>query len=92
MADNAYITAFSGKQLYIGDEVQLQLTGVDYEARAKKSLDWNCDTILDVDYLYELYSRPIGNKLEKCKGNLKIIYENNEVRLYKANQARLLSH
>src|SRR3989344_4678351 len=92
MADNAYITAFSGKQLYIGDEVQLQLTGVDYEALAKKSLDWNCDTILDVDYLYELYSRPIGNKLEKCKGNLKIIYENNQVRLYKANQARLLSH
>lgn len=85
LEDNAYVTAFSGKQSYIADEVQLELTGVDFRKRAKASLDWNCDIIGKVDYLYELRQNPIGNKLEDCKNRLKRIYKNKMVTIYEVN-------
>ncbi len=84
MNDNAYIAAFSGKQQYIADEVQLQLTGVDYEERMKKSLDWNCEVLNEVDYLYELTSRPLAH-LEGCQGHIEQIFQNKTVTIYTVN-------
>ncbi|MGB4965831.1 MAG: hypothetical protein WBO77_01845 [Microgenomates group bacterium] len=84
MNDSAYIAAFSGKQQYIADEVQLQLTGVDYQERFKKSLDWNCEVLKEVDYLYELTSRPITN-LTGCQGSIEQIFQNKTVTVYRVN-------
>lgn len=89
MNDSAYIAAFSGKQQYIADEVQLQLTGVDYHERYKRSLDWDCGILKEVDYIYELTSRPFTNlggsenMLEACQSILKQIFKNKTVTIYK---------
>lgn len=91
MNDSAYIAAFTGKQMYVADEVQLQLTGVDYEKRAKMSMDWNCTINDHVDYLYEVRSNPIEKKLDECKTSLRQIYKNTEVTIYTVNQGRLLT-
>lgn len=81
MNDSAYIAAFSGKQQYIADEVQLQLTGVDYHERYKRSLDWDCDILSEVNYLYELVSRPFTSK-SGCQERLQKIFQNKTVTVY----------
>lgn len=86
LGDNAYITAFSGKQSYIADEVQLELISVNYKKREAQSRDWNCLTVNRVDYLYEIKNNPMSNKLDKCKDKIVQIYKNDAVTIYKVNR------
>ena len=85
LGDSSYITAFSNKQSFIADEVQLQLVGIDYRERADMSRNWNCDVIRKANYLYELKQNPIGNKLNSCRRKFKKIYKNNLVTVYITN-------
>ena len=86
LGDSSYITAFSGKQSFIADEIQLLLTGVNYQKRKISGQSWNCTTIRKVRYLYELNNSPIGDKLDACKGELKRIYSNSTVTIYRVSQ------
>lgn len=86
LGDNAYVTAFSGKQSYIADEVQLELINVNYKERLTSAGDWSCATLRHVDYLYEIVSSPIGTRLDNCRDKYKQIYKNDSATLYKVSR------
>lgn len=81
----AYIAAFSGKQSYVSDFVQLDLIGIDYADRLKKLEKYDCSVMKDSDYIYyrEDFSVTL---LEKCssylKSNFTQSFKNNKVTIY----------
>lgn len=50
--DTAYVSAYSGKQLYMGDETQLQLLGIDYGARKKQLAENPCKVLQNTQIRY----------------------------------------
>jgi hypothetical protein len=80
--DTAYVSAFSGQQEYIGDQVQLRLTGIPYEARLKKYMNHDCSVLTEVNYLYDVKQRPIAPNYKACSQKLKEIYSNKSSVIY----------
>lgn len=81
--DTAYVSAFSGKQVYLADVLQLRLTGVPYEKRLEKVKNLDCSIIKDIDYLYEIRHIPNEGKLISCDpSKFKQIYDSKEVFIY----------
>ncbi len=90
-ADNSYVSAYSGKEVYIEDEEQQIILGTDYESRAKKARDFFVEKnplvankflkSEGIDYLYlpKVYSLPIAEE----EYIMYKIYENDEVNIYK---------
>ncbi len=82
--DTAYVAAFSAKQEYFANVLQLRLTGVPYEKRFEKMKKMDCSILAEVDYVYEI--RKLLNEekiLVKCKPkNAKKIFENKSVNIY----------
>lgn len=76
--DTAYVSAFSGKQVYLANILQLRLTGVPYENRLERVKNGDCSILNEIDYVYEvreLYDT--DNIVVKCKPkNVKLIYRN----------------
>lgn len=82
--DTAYIAAFSGKQVYFADELQLRLTGVEYLRRMEKMKQMDCSILKEIDYVYEIRELPDSDKIIiKCQPyNSSKIYENKKVIIY----------
>ena len=81
--DTAYVTAFSGKQSYLSDILQLRLTGVDYNQRLEKIQNNDCSLLKEVDYLYQNNEYKINRKLFNCENRLEMLYGNRTATIYK---------
>jgi len=83
MYDTAYVSAFSGKQTYLNDLVQLRLVGIDYAERLSQVKTKNCHVLSQVAYIYISgdYSPMLG--WQKCLGyELRLSYEGGDTRIY----------
>lgn len=82
--DTAYVSAFSGKVVYLANVTQLELTGVNYEQRLKKIQNNDCWVLDEVDYIYEIKSLPNMKNFLSCRSkNIKRIFSNEKVNIYK---------
>lgn len=82
--DSAYIAAFSGKQEYFSDLVQLRLTDVPYMERQQRMLEMDCTILNEIDYIYETRQRSRSDKWStNCKmDNFRVIYKNTNVIIF----------
>ncbi|QQG42211.1 MAG: hypothetical protein HYV90_02745 [Candidatus Woesebacteria bacterium] len=90
-ADNSYVSAYSGKSVYIEDVEQQIILNTDYETRVKnadrffveKDLKWSSKFLKDNDiryvYLPKIYQLPMAEE----EYPIKKIFENNAVNIYK---------
>ena len=82
--DTAYVSAFSGKQAYFANILQLRLTGISYEKRLARLRRMDCSVLNEVDYVYEIRSLLDEEKLVitcKVKRVMKI-FENKSINIY----------
>jgi hypothetical protein len=82
--DNAYVTAFTGKQAFFADLVQLQLTGIAYERRLARILNGDCSILKEVDYVYKTKTQS-DLIIERCvmPAALPVLYTDQYVEIYK---------
>ncbi|MGB9883545.1 MAG: hypothetical protein ACPLRN_03480 [Microgenomates group bacterium] len=84
LINNAYIPAFTGKQIFIADTAQLKITGINYQNRLEKILNYDCEIFKDkISYIYEVKSNAFLSKFKKCNLKIKKIFENKEVVIYR---------
>lgn len=83
IGDNAYVSAFSGKQQYLVDIVQLRLTGVDYEGRYDKIQKADCSIIKEIDYIYQNNSHIMERSLLDCGYKIEIIFGNTSASIHR---------
>jgi len=81
--DTAYVTAFSGKQSYLSDILQIRLTGIDYKKRLDKIEKNDCLILKEIDYIYYNNDYKINRKLFDCENHLKMLYGNRTATIYK---------
>ncbi|QQS44086.1 hypothetical protein IPM65_00570 [Candidatus Roizmanbacteria bacterium] len=68
-ADTSYVSAFTGKQEYINNWVQLELTDIDFKERYNEVKFLDCSFLEHVDYIY--YDTIYSNKMfGKCREEL----------------------
>lgn len=83
--DTSYVSAFSGKQVYLSDLGVLRIIGIDYEDRLKKIESGDCQVIEEIKYVYYIKKQK-DRYFRKClkiwSSQLKKIYENNFAILY----------
>ncbi len=84
LADTSYVSAFTGKQEYINNWVQLELTGIDFKGRYDQVKYVNCSFLENVDYIY--YDTNYSNRLfGKCSKELEPFrqtYSNGMIRIF----------
>lgn len=81
--DNAYVSAFSGKQSYLADILQLRLTGIDYQKRLNKINNNDCSILKEIDYIYFNNDYKVNRSLFDCESQLKLEFGNRTASLYK---------
>lgn len=80
--DTAYITAYSGKQVYLADRTQLELLSIPYLDRLKRIQEFDCTVLGEVDYLYERYNQPYVYQFAGCDKEIDTLLNNQEVTIY----------
>lgn len=92
-ADNSYVSAFSGKSVYIEDVEQQIVLDTDYKTRldsanrffVEKDLKWSSKFLYNnkIQYVYlpKVYQLPMA----EVEYPMRKIFENNEVNIYKVN-------
>lgn len=81
--DTAYVSAFSGKQSYISDILQLRLTGIDYKDRINKVMNNDCSILNEIDYIYYNNDYKIDRKLFDCQKKLELLFGNRTATIYR---------
>lgn len=85
--DTAYVAAFSGKQTYLNDLVQLRLTGIDYLNRVDRVGSGDCSALVQVKYIYIAGDQKQIEIWQKCDTyRLSEIYKNTEAAIYLISQ------
>lgn len=83
--NSSYISAFSGKQAYYADEIQLSLFGIPYEERRDRIQKADCSILQEVTYIY-LIKNERSAFINTCINNPefsgKQIFENDSVIIY----------
>lgn len=85
----SYVSAFSGKEVFIEDLINLEILGVDYKGRLNLQRDFsripeNSKKILkenNISYIYTVKSQNFQEMEEKM--GIKNIFENDEVKIFK---------
>ena len=82
--DTAYVAAFSGKQEFFSDELQLRLTGVNYKKRLERIQNMDCSILHEVDYIYQINENSKnGSIVTVCKPKkAKVMFNNRSVTIY----------
>ena len=83
--DTAYVSAYSGKPVYVADKDQLQLLGAEYGVRSKKLSDDPCSALPEVEYVYVRLNTQ-DQKVSRCDELSKeftLFYQNNMVLLWR---------
>lgn len=83
--DTGYVSAYSNKQTYLTDLIQLQLTNIDYTSRKAKLQAFDCSVLGDVKYLYEYKDSEYVQRFFDCGTKLDRVIENEEVSVYRVN-------
>lgn len=84
LMNNSYIPAFTGKQIFIADIAQLKITGVNYKDRLNRVLKNDCNIFKEnIKYVYEKKNSQFIDNFKNCGIKLLILYENDEVIIYK---------
>lgn len=82
--NNSYISAFTGKQIFIADIAQLKITGVNYQDRLNRILNNDCKIFKEnITYIYEKKHNQFMNNFKNCNIKLLLLYENDEIIIYK---------
>ena len=93
-ADNTYVSAFSGKPVYIEDAEQQIVLNTDYKGRleeanrffVEKNLSWSNKFLKDNNiryvYLPKIYQLPMAEQ----EYSMKKIFENGDANIYLVNQ------
>ncbi len=63
--DTAYVSAYSGKPVYLADRDQLQLLGTQYLDKLKQLSEDPCRVLPEVDYVY-LRLNTLDQKIRRC--------------------------
>ena len=83
-ADTSYVSAFTGKQEYINNWVQLELTDIDFKGRYDEVKYLNCPFLEHVDYIY--YDTNYSNTLfGKCTEELTpfhLTFSNSNIKIF----------
>lgn len=83
---NSYIPAYSGKPVYLADEMQLEITGVDYKKRLSRIKKNDCSILKEVDYIYQIKTEK-SPFFDKCLNSevvkKEIIFDNSLVKIFK---------
>ncbi|MCL5090882.1 MAG: hypothetical protein M1514_02620 [Patescibacteria group bacterium] len=89
----AYIPALSGQTEFLGDEMNLEISGYNWQGRREDSIrffesnnpSWANDFLKNnqIKYLYLVKGQKVNLNLEEI--NLKKIFENGEARIYSVN-------
>lgn len=84
---NAYISAFSHKKSYLSNELQLIVTGISFEKRLSKIQKGDCSILEEINYLYlSEKNKDMLISFNHCQKNLKIIYHNNEILIFRVQK------
>ncbi len=83
--DAAYISAYSLKQTYLSDVIQLELTNIDYKERLIRLQSSDCRVLDQVDYIYEYMDDQFVNTFSTCGKRLDRVFENEAVSVYTVN-------
>ena len=86
----AYVSAFSKHQTFLEDEINLDISGYNWQSRKNEVLAWNADKdnavkrafLLNNNIKYIYWIKDDGEPLDLKALNLKNIYENNLVVIY----------
>lgn len=85
----AYVSAFSGKAVFVEDTMQNDILQTDYHQRLVESADfWNSGNLpknLDGQIRYIYLPKFLGVNIDNDKFHLKNIFENKEVLIYEIN-------
>jgi len=84
--DTAYISAYSGKQTYLTDLIQLKLSNVEYQDRIHAISRFDCEILRQVDYVYEYKNNQYVKGFNYCGISLHAIIENDAVSIYQINK------
>jgi hypothetical protein len=86
----AYVSAYTGKQQYVADQMNLEITGFDWESRLKdkkkffqtEDINWSRGFLLNngLDYIYLVDDQDIN--LNNRDLGIKMIFSNQTVKIY----------
>jgi hypothetical protein len=92
-ASTAYVSAFSKQQTFLEDEINLDITGYDWQTRKSEILNWYEEDDLTlkrgflikngIEYIY--WTKKDNSVLDVGKLGLTNIYENNSVTVYRVD-------
>lgn len=80
--DTAYISAYSGKQTYLADLIQLELTNISYQDRLQKVNRFDCQILSEVKYIYEYSDNNFASKFRVCDRKIETVIKNEIVTVY----------
>lgn len=83
--DTGYISAYTGKQTYLADLIQLQLTNIEYLDRKTELSSFDCKILGEVKYIYEYKDSEYASQFDRCGVSIKRIIDNEAVSVYQVN-------
>ncbi len=81
--DTAYVSAYTGKQTYLSDTIQLELTNINYRERQNLLSQFDCQVLSTVTYLYEYQDSPYVNQFSQCGRQMDRLFSNATVSIYR---------
>lgn len=83
--DTGYISAYTNKQTYLNDTIQLVLTNIEYKSRQEKVESRDCSVLTQVKYIYEQKDQPFVSEYDRCQVKILKVMENSAVSVYLVN-------
>lgn len=85
--DTAYVSAYSGKQTYLNDLVQLRLTDIDYTERLNLVTRADCQVLEEIKYIYSAGDNPEIEIYQSCPDyKMSEISLNQEVAIFEVSR------
>ncbi len=83
--DSIYVPAFTSKQVYFGDEKQLEVTNVNFMDRKRRIMAQDCSVLKEVQYIYKPYKRKglVENCVDEKLPYFRKIYDEDGIKIYK---------
>lgn len=80
--DTGYVSAYTAKQTYLSDVIQLQLTNIAYQERLEMVKRFDCRILDEVSYIYEYTDSPYTNSFSGCNKSINRIIATDAVNVY----------
>jgi hypothetical protein len=84
--DSAYVSAFTGKQVYFANPQPLRIMGINVIPRSSLLNNGDCKIMNEIDYIYELHADLKIKSFISCKNvKIKNIFANDVVSIFKVD-------